>query len=277
MNRNPDSFATSYAFGFRRYLANPTETLLRAAYELGRQAVERELGVLDLAATHHEALRAVLGKSPAPRDLEDIVLAAEAFFLESLGAFEMVQRGFHEAREAAAEEKRQAAIIRRLSSVLADTALALDTSDSLEEMLRFVAEQARELTEARICVVTMMASGDDASVEAVARTDADRSWGPELAWRELATLPNESSRHPGDERDQPQDRVQGGREHLTHSLSAPLTSLDGHVLGRIQIVEKVARRGFSEVDNAVLVHLAQMISAAVERAWFHQRHEGGRA
>jgi hypothetical protein len=34
--------------------------LLRVAYELGRQAVSRQLSVLDLAVAHHEALLSAL-------------------------------------------------------------------------------------------------------------------------------------------------------------------------------------------------------------------------
>ena len=81
--------------------------------------------------------------------------AAGDFFLESLSSFEMVQRGFREAREAARLERRQTEMSRQLSSFLADASLALDASDSLEEMLRLVAEQARELVGADCCVATV--------------------------------------------------------------------------------------------------------------------------
>ena len=61
----------------------------------------------------------------------------------------MVQRGYRAAREAARAERRQTEMSRQLSAFLADASLALDASDSLEEMLRLVAEQARELVAPR--------------------------------------------------------------------------------------------------------------------------------
>ena len=67
----------------------------------------------------------------------------------------MVQRGFGEAREAARLERRQTELSRQLSTFLADASLALDASESLEEMLRLVAEQARELVDADCCVATV--------------------------------------------------------------------------------------------------------------------------
>ena len=49
-------FADSYLEAFARHLGDPGEATLRAAYELGRQAIADELSVLDIAAVHHEAL-----------------------------------------------------------------------------------------------------------------------------------------------------------------------------------------------------------------------------
>ena len=59
----------SYAAGLQAYLREPNERTLRAAYELGREAVTRELDVLDLALVHHEALGALL-RAADPDELE---------------------------------------------------------------------------------------------------------------------------------------------------------------------------------------------------------------
>jgi hypothetical protein len=269
-----DPFTSSYAFAFRRYVAHPNETLLRAAYELGRQAVERGLSVLDLGTAHHEAVRSALRADPVPRDLEDVVSAAEGFFVESLGAFEMVQRGFHEAREAAAQEKRQAAMVRRLSGVLADASLAIDGSASLKEMLDFVAEQARELTEATTCTVVVAEDGD-AAVEAVAHTDPDLAWPSEAVWTELPfVVRGDFAPDVGGGADLQRQDLRDRDERRNDVVSATLTSLDGRVLGRIEVAAKHGGGRFSELDEAVLVHLAQMVSAAVERAAFHQTDYG---
>jgi GAF domain-containing protein len=47
-------------------------------------------------------------------------------------------------------------------------------------------------------------------------------------------------------------------------MAAPLTTLDGRDLGAIQVLAGAAD-AFSDVDEAVLVHLAQMVSAAIDR------------
>jgi GAF domain-containing protein len=60
-----------------------------------------------------------------------------------------------------------------------------------------------------------------------------------------------------------------GRE-TTDTLAVPLTGLDGREFGVITLVDK--RRGaFSELDEAVLVQLAQMASAAAERTRLYLR------
>ena len=96
----------------------------------GRRS-SRELSVLDLAVTHQQALSAVL--ATAGRDeLQQAAAAAGDFFLESLSIFEMVQRGFKEARQAFLAERRNTELSRQLSTFLADASLALEASDSLD-------------------------------------------------------------------------------------------------------------------------------------------------
>ena len=230
-------FRTGYASAFRAYLEDPGERTLHAAYELGRDAVRRELGILDLAGVHHEALATALRQAADGDDAERVARTAADFLVESLSAFEMLQRGFTEAREAARLERRHAAMLRQLSSLLADASLAFDAAGSLEEMLQLVAEQARELTGAASCVVVV----DDraAPVEAASHRDADDPARPGA----------------------PED---GGR------LTAALTALDGRELGSIRLLND-GERDFTELDEALLVHLAQMTSAAVERVRLYER------
>ena len=233
MSRAANEFRTGYSSAFRAYLDEPGEQTLHAAYELGREAVRRELGILDLAVVHHEALATALRGAADGDDAERLARAAADFLLESLSAFEMLQRGFREAREAALLERRHASMLRRLSSLLADASLAFDAAGSLEEMLQLVAEQARELTGAASCVVVV----DDGAAHV------------------------EVASHP--ERDEP-------RRDLDVSTLCPLTALDGRELGSIRLLNDEGR-AFSELDEAVLVHLAQMTSAAVERVRLYER------
>ena len=259
-----ESFAGAYDFAFRRYVVNRSEALLRAAYELGRQAVEQELAVLDLAAAHHSAVRSLLLRDHAPRNIDCVVSAAEEFFVETLGAFEMVQRGFREAAEAAVLGTRQAAIVRRLSGVLADVSLAVDGSRSLREVLQLVAEQARELTGADVCLLTVTPADEhEGKLEGFARAETVRQSDSRTDWGSLRLVDS------GKDADGSAS-VEGGEQ----VLEGGLTSLDGRTLGRIRVVRTAGSAPFGDVERAVLVHLAQMVSAAVERTRLHQR-EGG--
>jgi hypothetical protein len=225
-------FRTAYLAALRSHIDKPSEATLRTAYELGRDAVADELSVLDLAAVHHNALAVLLSSPAGAAGADEIIPAAADFFIESLSASEMVQRGFREAREAAQLERRQAALLRQLSNLLADASLAFDASGSLEEMLRLVAEQARELTGAKRSRVVATVEGRPSPLEVTSSVDVEAE----------AVVSSQPS-----------------------MLSVPLTTLDGREFGAIEIVDR-EEGDFREVDEAVLVHVAQMASAAFERA-----------
>jgi GAF domain-containing protein/phosphoserine phosphatase RsbU-like protein len=257
----------SYAAGLQGYLRDPNERTLHAAYELGREAVTRELDVLDLALAHHEALAATL-RAGDPDDIAQVTRSAGDFLVDSLSAFEMLRRAYAEARDAAALERRQASMLRQLSSLLADASLALDAG-SLEEMFRLVAEQARELTRAACCVAAL-ADTDGPAVEVASFDDADEYLA---AFAESAGLPALASgravRMSGDEL-----AAHPAARHFDLRgagwLGAPLTTLDERQVGWIQLLAGAGAE-FTEIDEAVLGHLAQMTSATVERARMYSR------
>jgi hypothetical protein len=270
------SFRRSYAFALHEYLRDPGERSLRVAYELGREAVNRQLGMLDLAVAHQEGLMAALAEAPSRSQMQHVARAAGDFFLESLGSFEMVQRGFREARDAARLERRQAAMSRQLSSFLADASLALDASDSLEEMLRLVAEQARELVDAECCVVTVALQGQPRTAEAASFSQPDRRWTSFVKWLDLFAIYSFIRTNGGSVRlageqveDAPLSRSAEGRRPLRGWLAVSLTALDETELGAVQLFDK--REGaFTTEDEAVILHLAQMASAAIERAQLYR-------
>jgi hypothetical protein len=240
------SFHASYSRAFAEFMARRGESELRAAYELGRTAVTSDLSVLDLAVAHHDALADAL---PDAADARAVATAAGDFFLEALSSYEMVQRGFREARDAAALERRQAELVRQLSNFLADASLALGASDSLEEMLQLVAEQARELTGAERCVVRLE-DERGRRVEAVSGTGS-KEWS-RLLESQLGGPAEEDA-----------EKTVGGRR----AISEPLTTLAGDPIGSIE----VSSGDFTDLDAAVLVQLAQMASAAVERRRLYRR------
>ena len=269
-------FRAAYATALHGHLCDPTEISLHGAYELARDAVSRQLSVLDLAVAHQEALlRALEGVSGAA-EVERIVRAAGDFFLEGLATYEMVQRGFREAREAVLHERRQTELSRQLSSFLADASLALDAPDSLQEMLQLVAEQARELVGAECCVATVAAPGLPRSAEAVSYAETDRRWSTLVRWLdweaiyELVRRSGGSIRLPGEQlATAPPFRGLRLERPLRGWLAASLTALDGAELGAVQLFDK-QEGTFTREDEAALVHLAQMASAAVERARLYQ-------
>ena len=254
-------FVTQYCDAFGRWLADRDERALAEAYELGRTAVREGLTLLDLAAVHHDCLPDALDRETA-----DVV---GAFFCETLSAFEMVQRVLADAREAASVERRQAAVLRQLSTFLGDASIAADGSDSFEEMLQLVAEHARELLGARRCVARLSLDGAP-PLRAVAAADGDA--GADGDPRDLDLLfaaiapPGGSLRLTGAELAQHEALATPVRGWL----AASLTALDGRDLGLVQLFDK-QDGDFSELDEAVLVQLAQMASAAVERAQLYRR------
>ena len=268
----PADLRERYRSAFDAYLHDPSERALQAAYELGRDAISRELSILDLVTVHHEALLAALEQAPTEAGVEAVVEGANGFLLETLSAFEMLRLGFREAQEAALVEQRHAMILRQLSNFLADASLALNAPDSLREVLQLVAEQARELTRAECSVARISVDGAD-PVEAVSHSTKDPEWKEFVANTDLSALadliePRRNAARLGraDLADQSTwtAATDGGRQ-VRSWVAARLTGWDGTRLGSIQLFD--SREGdFSEADEAVLVHLAQMAATAVERA-----------
>jgi Phosphoserine phosphatase RsbU, N-terminal domain len=265
-------FQAAYASALLEYLRDPTEASLTPAYELARDAVRRELSVLDLAVAHQEALLSALAGASGAGDVERITRGAGDFFLEGLSTFEMVQRGFREARLEVALERRHTELSRRLSTFLADTSLADSARESLEEMLRLVTEQARELVGAACCLATVALAGEPRAVQAASHPEGDRRWTTFVRWIDVAETYRLIRSNGGSVRSTgeglarlPAFRVLSEDRMLDGWLAASLTALDGSEMGAIQLFDK--RVGpFTADDEAALVHLAQMTAAAVERA-----------
>jgi GAF domain-containing protein len=269
---SPVAFRAAYSSALGEYLLHPSEASLSAAYELAREAVSRHLSVLDVAVAHQEALLSALAGASDAAEVERVTRAAGDFFLEGLSAFEMVNRGFHEARLAASLERRQTELSRQLSAFLADSSLADQAHDSMEEMLRLVAEQAREIVGAVCCVATIALPGRPRAAEGSSYPDEERRWATFVRWLDLLAIyrliraSGGSARLAGDELARtPLFHVAAGARPLRGWVAASLTALDGTELGAIQLFDKRAG-AFTRDDESALVHLAQMASAAVERA-----------
>ncbi len=79
---------------FLSYLTNLDERGLTAAYDLGRRAMLRQLGLLELVRVHNEVYVEVVSDARTLDEAQALAQAASAFLLEALAPFEMTQRGF---------------------------------------------------------------------------------------------------------------------------------------------------------------------------------------
>ena len=266
MNADEQWLREQYQDAFRSHLRDPSERSLHAMYELGREAVSRRLSLLVLSDVHHGVLGALLDDPAARHRPDDIVSVGAELLREALSAFLIVQDGFWEEREAARFERTQAGMLRQLSSFLGDASLALDGSGSAQEMLLLVADQAREAVMAHVSLVSLRRDATSAPQYVVSYSD-DATWTaalrPEALVRER---PPSGQRGP---------IIVGGALRQGW-LAAPLTMLDGRTVGWIDVIDRASGR-FGELDEAVLLHLAQMASAAVERAGFYAKPHGGRS
>ena len=93
---NIDRFGRSYRDALQSYLRDLGEEHLHRAYEMGRDALVGGLGILEVAAWHHEALRQLRLIEEGP-DQGHAAEAAGRFLAECLSPFEMSHRGTREA------------------------------------------------------------------------------------------------------------------------------------------------------------------------------------
>ncbi|MEX0834157.1 MAG: ATP-binding protein [Actinomycetota bacterium] len=94
------TISESYAAALREYLEDPNEEHLSRAYELGRAAIERDGGLLELIAAHRD----IVGNLVHEDVSADQILMATAFLAEAATPFEMTFRGYREANESLREQ-----------------------------------------------------------------------------------------------------------------------------------------------------------------------------
>jgi hypothetical protein len=87
-------FRRNYRPPFLAYLVREDEAGLRAAYELGRQALNREVGLMGLVTVHNEVFLDVVSTERSTDSALRTARAACTFLVEALASFEMTQRGF---------------------------------------------------------------------------------------------------------------------------------------------------------------------------------------
>ena len=262
-------FHSGYAAALAEYIEQPDERRLRVGYELGRVAVASEISSLELVAVHHRALAALIDRT-RDRRTRDIVEAASTFLQELLSAYEMAHRIYREAAASAALERRQTEMLRQLSAFLADTSLSAGHPDALEEVIRLVAEHAREFVDAAHSIVTCTINGERIR----AASDHDQ---PEPKRERLvhhvesiaSALPPRVARAEWTHVPLLRSIAEAGETPIS-ALTLPIVALDDRVLGTLQLLDK--RGGdFTKTDEALALHLADITASAIERAQLYYR------
>lgn len=90
------TIAEQYTAVLQQYLAGGGEVSLQHAYELGRDALNQGVGLLEMITVHHNALRRMFQSDTIPQQALEKSMLAELFLLESLSPFEMTHRGARE-------------------------------------------------------------------------------------------------------------------------------------------------------------------------------------
>jgi len=268
-----ERFQAEYAAAFHDYVTGEAgEQGLERAYELGRLAVGEGLSMLDLVAIHHESLAEALALASSPAEHARAAAAATEFAMESLSTFEMAQRSFREAQEAAPLEQRHREQLRGL----ADAAVAISRARTVEAASEIVTQQALELIGASRAVASLGSGADRSLIHQTIAEEgqpirhAERRGRPPLLQAvceggELVRLNGEQlEAHPTWSRQDPP----AGTESW---LAVPLVDRAGRNAGLIHLSDK--RTGaFNSNDEAILVQLAQIASVAIENVRLYQ-HE----
>ena len=94
--RLPGSLKERYREAMLKYVMGGGEQSLGLAYELGREAMHKGVGLLEFTAIHQLVVRELSTARVTPQRVS-ILCAAADFLAESLSPYEMAQRGFRDA------------------------------------------------------------------------------------------------------------------------------------------------------------------------------------
>ena len=97
MGQNGPEFADAYLTTLQEHLVRAGEGPLLQAFDLGRTAFTRGLGVVDIAVVHHESLAAILGRLPTLEEHIQATRKASEIQAESLSVYEMALLGYRDA------------------------------------------------------------------------------------------------------------------------------------------------------------------------------------
>jgi signal transduction histidine kinase len=95
-----ENFEEEYRSGLSRYSEGGGEAALGRAYDLGRQALEQQLSVVELASLHHRAVIDLVRTAENETQKEELLRTSAEFLAECVSPYEMAHRGFQDAVKA---------------------------------------------------------------------------------------------------------------------------------------------------------------------------------
>jgi signal transduction histidine kinase/CheY-like chemotaxis protein len=161
MSDVPGRFARQYAAALESHLTDPGEAALHQAYELGRMALNENLGVLAITLLHHESLRALALGGDEPAN----AAKAAQFLAECLSPFEMMLLGFREANA------RLTALNDRLTAEIAERQRA-EAALARAQKLQAIGHLAGGVAHHFNNLLTVMLGNLDGLSEAISANDA---------------------------------------------------------------------------------------------------------
>jgi hypothetical protein len=87
-------FCRRYRAALLDYILDSDEQGLSSGYELGRTAIDKGLGLLQILVAHQKAVNPVLESTHTVNDSLKRLKAAEDFLMEALSPFDMTHRGY---------------------------------------------------------------------------------------------------------------------------------------------------------------------------------------
>jgi PAS domain S-box-containing protein len=97
MNNTLKELKKQYTSALMDYLEGGGEKALLHAHIIGRTAISKGLGILEIAEIHHQAMMTICRQKAVPPEIIQVIERTVNFFIENLPTFDMLERGYLEA------------------------------------------------------------------------------------------------------------------------------------------------------------------------------------
>jgi len=95
---NINKLCHDYKKSITEYIDTSNESLLEDAYELGRLAMQKDIGILEMKSIHKQTIAELLNQTSTVKEVIEKLEICERFFDECLAPFDMAERSFKEVK-----------------------------------------------------------------------------------------------------------------------------------------------------------------------------------